>query len=66
MILRAIRNWKLVTGRPPTFKQWNTVTGHYPHASTVRRMFGSWSAAIEEAGFEVPPKGRRYAQKVAA
>jgi hypothetical protein len=73
-IVSAIQRWAAETGGPPTACDWNTAqaraTGrpprspHYPPASTVQKVFGSWSNAIEAAGFECRPPGRR--RKVAA
>jgi hypothetical protein len=64
-IITAIRRWAAQReGRPPTKAQWWRAEGvapfdripERPSVYTVVSRFGSWSAAIEAAGFE--PRGR--------
>lgn len=60
-------------GHPPSEVDWNPAKaralGHnararrfeeadWPSSSTVRRHFGSWSAAIAEVGFDTPKPGK--------
>jgi hypothetical protein len=47
--------------RTPTKREWVAAGVDHPCVMTVRRLFGSWNAAIEAAGF-VPrgPGGPRY------
>lgn len=60
-------------GRPPSVVDWDPAAarriGHHeraelfersnwPSAATVRRVFGSWSRAIEDVGFDIPTRGR--------
>lgn len=60
-------------GHPPTILDWDPAAarrqGHegrvrrfenadWPSATTVKRVFGSWSAAIVEVGFDAPLPGR--------
>lgn len=64
-VLRAFRLWYREHGRPPTAYAWsppsNGIRGRtehaqtllgssYPSPTTVRRYFGSWSAALQESG----------------
>lgn len=46
-ILDAIARFERRVGRLPTPRDWTTSCAEHPHASTVRRRFGSWAAAIE-------------------
>lgn len=56
-IIEAIRRWALEHGAPPTNDQWVKGALGRPTASTVAKEFGSWSAAIEAAGFDRPVRG---------
>jgi hypothetical protein len=65
-VLQALRNWMRETGRPPKAEEWSPPTRagvskrpsrpgvaaapRWPSPTTVRRYFGSWSAALEAAG----------------
>jgi hypothetical protein len=53
-ILDAIARFERRYGRPPAAREWSTSTDEHPHASTVRRQFGSWAAA------NIRVSGRRY------
>lgn len=44
---------------PPTREEFNT-DGAAPSTYTARNHFGSWSEAVEAAGFERRPGGKRY------
>lgn len=48
-IIEAMRTEFERTGLPPSTERWNAATPEHPHASTVRRVFGSWGAALEAA-----------------
>lgn len=47
-----------LTGRPLTIDVFKPLGRMNPE--TIRRRFGSWSAALERAGLSVAPLGRRY------
>jgi hypothetical protein len=61
-IVTALRDWHRRTGCRPTVTDWTPsqvrspsagelfATGAFPHASTVRAQFGTWSAAMQAAG----------------
>ena len=64
--------WK-DNGHPPTILDWDPAAarrqGHeararrcekanWPSPTTVRRLFGSWSAAMAAVGFDPPTRGR--------
>lgn len=60
-IIQAIQEWHRQHGRPPIAPEWVTPgerVGQIPPVSTVQREFGSWRAAIQEAGFEVLGPGK--------
>jgi hypothetical protein len=65
-IIDAIRTWERRYDQPPSYQEWNPsmatrrarpdmaelwYSGYWPEASCVARTFGSWSKAIEAAGF---------------
>jgi len=71
-ILAAVAAWVELYGAPPAAADWNPAmarrqgrpdraerhaAGDWPFASTVSRYFGSWSAAIEAAGWRSRPRG---------
>lgn len=59
-ILKAIQAWHQQHGTVPTSRDWtNNVNGDWPSRSLVALRFGSFSNAIEKAGFPRPPAGRR-------
>jgi len=52
-LLRAIEDWaKAHNGEPPRMAEWKYATRgyRYPHSSTVVKAFGSWNAALTQAG----------------
>lgn len=69
-IIAAIKRWHRRTGRAPSYRDWHKPTGvgpflvssrtaSRPSTGTVRKVFGSWSAAMEAAGMTPLPRGRR-------
>ena len=58
MLIEKIRAWAaLHDGVPPRIIDWKKVTGtSWPSYLTVIRAFGSWDAAVLQAGFA--PRGR--------
>lgn len=50
-IITKLQNWKEQHGRAPRFSEWNWE----PTAQTIRKRFGSWEQALEDAGLEKPP-----------
>lgn len=60
--IEAVRSFALVHGRPPTRNFFRDTS--VPSPPSACRLFGSWAAMIEAAGFPRPNKGTRY--KVAA
>lgn len=66
-IINAVKLWVTAYGQVPAFADWDPTKarkqgnegralrwerGTWPRSSQVIRRFGSWSAAIEAAGFE--------------
>lgn len=51
LVVDAIRRHVALTGSPPTNDGWATSTTTYPSATVVRRLFGSWGAALTAAGY---------------
>jgi hypothetical protein len=65
-VLAALQEWTAANGRPPRAEDWSTLaetkqraepacrwlpeSPSWPCPTTVRRYFGSWSAALEAAG----------------
>ncbi|MGE5601596.1 MAG: homing endonuclease associated repeat-containing protein [Nitrososphaerales archaeon] len=51
-IIAALRAWAAEHGRPPATADWKRVdsSGRRPATHHVRREFGTWSAALREAG----------------
>jgi HNH endonuclease len=59
-ILEAIVRWaELHDGKPPVSTEWNRANDDYPTSFVVKREFGSWARAIEQAGFDKPTRGGR-------
>ena len=60
-VIAAIKTWAKRHGAPPKLSDWQGIGRDAPHPSapTVLRVFGSWNAGIEAAGFE--PRMRRSA-----
>lgn len=63
-IIAAMQEWAAEYGEPPTTTDWRKSSPQHPTAVTVHTLFGSWSAAIEAAGFKaMPPHVVRAAVK---
>ncbi|MFL5911443.1 MAG: homing endonuclease associated repeat-containing protein [Gaiellaceae bacterium] len=58
-VVAAIVRWHAEHGAPPTSAQWLNAADGYPSQSSVRKVFGSWAAGIEAAGFPRPTRGTR-------
>lgn len=68
-IVTAMRSWAAEHGRPPVAGDWSQTlarqrnrparSGEFPATSMVLYVFGSWNAAVESAGLEVRPNGKR-------
>jgi hypothetical protein len=72
-ILTCIQEFTARYGRPPMLVDWSPGAarrrgrpdlaeryyrdGCWPHASTVRKLFGSWRRALDEAGHPELPRG---------
>ena len=63
-IVYAIKLWHRKHQRPPVTREWEQAGENHPSRQTVIRIFGSWNAAMEAAGFVPRPRGRqrRHAQ----
>jgi hypothetical protein len=59
--LAALCEWAESRGRSPSLEQWRRASAGHPSAATVRRLFGSWNAAAEAAGFAPRRPGERQA-----
>lgn len=60
MVIEAMQEWDVMTGNPPTIKDWWVREGlpeWCPTYKTVYRVFGKggWNKAMEAAGFEPRP-----------
>jgi len=53
----AIYAWRYRNGSPPKGSDWRVGSEDWPPLSRVVAIFGSWTAAIVEAGYE-PLRGR--------
>jgi hypothetical protein len=51
-IVTALKASAAQHGRPPADTDWLRASHDHPPASTVKNVFGSWSAALRDAGFE--------------
>lgn len=58
MVVDAFLDWLAVHGRWPTKKEWYRSEDGHPDASTVGRLFGSWTDGRRAAGYT----GSAYAQ----
>ena len=56
-VVERLQSWAHEHGRPPTLEEWRRAGTRHPSAATVRRLFGSWNAALVAAGFEMRPPG---------
>ncbi len=57
-VIFAIRAWATSHGRPPRTRDWFHAAPEHPNAVTVRRVCGSFNAAVRTAGF-IPFPARR-------
>jgi hypothetical protein len=74
-VITSIQTWEDLYGSPPRATDWNPAmiktddggkarkifndNGMWPHVTTICRMFGSWNAGIEAAGFKPRSTGQR-------
>jgi hypothetical protein len=56
-VVERLQWWESEHGRPPTLEEWRRAGPRHPSAATVRRLFGSWNAALVAAGFEMRRPG---------
>jgi hypothetical protein len=56
-VLAHLHAWAQENGRPPTLEEWRRAGESHPSAATVRRLFGTWNAALVAAGFEARRPG---------
>jgi len=56
-VLARLHAWSQEHGRPPTLEEWRRAGESHPSAATVRRLFGTWNAALVAAGFEARRPG---------
>jgi hypothetical protein len=57
-IVYAIDLWHRRHLRTPTVAEWEAAGANHPCRQTVQRVFGSWNAAIQAAGFRLRLRGR--------
>jgi hypothetical protein len=50
-VVERLQAWSHEHGRAPTLEEWRRAGARHPSAATVRRLFGSWNAALVAAGF---------------
>lgn len=50
-IVDALFRWRYEHGRLPRAREWDRPPAGFPPRSTVVRRFGSWTAAVEAAGY---------------
>jgi hypothetical protein len=63
LIVGAMHRFVDLHGRLPATADWVEKGADHPTTQTVRNQFGSWSAGLRAAGYEV---GNKTAEKVAA
>jgi Homing endonuclease associated repeat len=56
-VIARLRAWAEEHGRPPTLEEWRRAGERNPSSATVRRIFGTWNAALVAAGFEARRPG---------
>lgn len=56
----AIRHMANLIGKTPTSEHFRKTGGKYPCIQYITEMFGSWNAALIEAGFELHHKSELY------
>lgn len=64
--IAAVIEWKLKTGRLPRSHEWVYQTDWRPSEKQVRRLFGTWNAVLEAAGFEPTMRKTRADDRRAA
>lgn len=57
-IVYAIELWHRRYTRAPSALEWERAGENHPSRQTVMRVFGSWNAAIEAAGFAPKRQGQ--------
>lgn len=66
-LIQFLRDAKEKLGRPPTSEKLDSLE-EFPAATTFVKRFGSWSKALEKAGFDVQRrgenKGKRYSDRM--
>ena len=60
----AITLWYRKHSRTPFTSEWDQAGENHPSRQTVARVFGSWNAAMEAAGFTPRPRGRQPREAV--
>ena len=58
-IVYAITLWNRKHSRTPLTSEWAKAGENHPSRQTVARVFGSWNAAIEAAGYAPRSRGRQ-------
>ena len=58
-VVYAIQLWHRQYSRLPRTSDWEQAGENNPSRQTVMRVFGSWNAAMEAAGFKPRPRGRQ-------
>ena len=58
-IVYAITLWYRKHSRTPFTSEWDQAGENHPSRQTVARVFGSWNAAMQAAGFTPRPRGRQ-------
>src|SRR5262249_11455553 len=58
-IVSALRAWARNHQRSPASSDWAHATRDHPEASTVRRHYGSFEAAVRAASLPPPPRSWR-------
>jgi hypothetical protein len=65
-VLYALDLWHRRHLQTPTAKEWNRAGDDHPSLATVRRLFGSWNAAVRAAGLRPRRPGERGPSRTAA
>lgn len=60
-VVEAIYRWAFLHGEIPQARDWVTSVDGFPTESWVRKLFGTWNAAIVAAGYE--PRFPRRSKK---
>ncbi len=56
-VAAALRVWAHQHGRVPRRRDWLRTSALHPEGAVVYRLFGSWPAALQAAGLDVPSPG---------